>query len=122
MTFRKSYFIAALLILIIEIAIALFLETGFIRHTFGDFLVVIMLYCFIRSFFNLKALYTALLVLVIAFGIEYLQLWNLLHYLDLRNNSLVVIILGSTFELTDLVAYSLGVLTITLIDIKTSSS
>ncbi len=122
MRFRKSYFIVAIVILMIEIAIALFLDSGFIRHTFGDFLVVVMLYCFMRSFINLKAFYTALTVLAIAFSIEFLQLWNLLDYLDLRQNSLAVIILGSTFEITDLFAYCLGALTAFIIDLKTSSS
>ncbi len=122
MRFRKSYFTIAIFILMIEIAIALFLETGFIRHTFGDFLVVIMLYCFIRSLFNLKAFYTALSVLAIAFGIEFLQLWNLLDYLGLRDNTLAVVILGSTFEITDIFAYCLGVLTAFIIDLKISSS
>jgi hypothetical protein len=80
------------------------------------------MYCAIRSFIKTKPLYVAISVLIIAFGIEFLQLYNLLDYLNLRDSKLAVIVLGSTFEVTDLIAYSLGIITIFLIDIKTFSS
>ena len=120
--FNKPFFASSLLLLSTEICIAAFLTKGFIRHTFGDFLVVILMYCTIKSFIAVKPIYIALLVLIIAYGVEFLQLYNLLDYLDLRNNELAVIVLGSTFEISDLIAYSLGIITIFLIDIKTSSS
>ncbi len=122
MRFQRHFFIIGLILLVIEVMIAVFLETGFIRHTVGDVLVVIMLYCFMRSFFKLKAFYTALIVLAIAFCIEFLQLWNFLDYLSLRDNTLAVVILGSTFEITDLFAYCFGVLIAFSIDLKIVSS
>ena len=120
--FNKSFFASSLLLLSTEICIAAFLTKGFIRHTFGDYLVVILMYCAIRSFLKTKPIYIAIPVLIIAFGIEFLQLFNLLDYLNLRDNNLAVIVLGSTFEISDLIAYSLGVITIFLIDIKSNSS
>ena len=41
---RGIYFLIFLLLLGVEIAIANFLKTGFIRAYLGDFLVVILLY------------------------------------------------------------------------------
>jgi len=112
------YVIATILLLTAEILIATFLKSGFIRHTFGDFLVVILLYCFIRSFIQGQPVRIAVFVLLFSYLVEFLQLFNLLDYLNLRDNELAVIILGSTFHTTDLIAYTLGVLTILVIDIK----
>jgi len=119
---NKPFFASSLLLLSTEICIAAFLTSGFIRHTFGDFLATILLYCIIRSFLNIKPLYIAITVLIIAFSIEFLQLLNFLDYLELRNNTLIVTILGSTFSIGDLIAYSLGIITIFLIDIKTHTT
>jgi len=117
-TFNKPFFVSSLVLLSVEICIAAFLTKGFIRHTFGDFLVVILMYCFVRSFIKAKPIYLAIAVLLFAFIIETLQLCNLLDFLNLRDNQLAVIILGSSFEISDLIAYALGVITIFLIDIK----
>ncbi|WAC03359.1 DUF2809 domain-containing protein [Lacinutrix neustonica] len=119
----QSYFFAAFCtLLLLEIGIALFLKTGFIRHTVGDFLVVILLYCFIKSFLDLKIVCTALSVLFIAYGIEFLQLYNILTYLNLRGNTMAGLILGTSFSIQDLVAYALGVMCIAFIDLKISKS
>lgn len=118
--FQPYFFAAFYTLLLIEIAIALLLKTGFIRHTVGDFLVVILVYCFIKSFLEIRIIHTAIMVLIIGYGIEFLQLFNILEYLHLENNKLIAIILGSTFCIQDLIAYSLGVICITYIDLKTS--
>lgn len=91
-------------------------KSGFIRHTFGDYLVVILVYCFLRSFSKTKAIYLALITLVISFIIEFLQLTNFLEVLNLQDNTLAKTVLGSTFSISDLIAYTLGVITIYLID------
>ena len=114
--FNKPFFTLSMLLFFSEVCIATFLTEGFIRHTFGDFLVVILMYCTIRSFMKTKPIYIASTVLIIAFGIEFLQLYNLLEYLNLSDNTLATIILGSTFETSDLVAYTFGIISIYLID------
>lgn len=118
MKFNKTYFFLFLIILTIEITIAVFLKTGFIRHTFGDFLVVILLYSFVKSFWNCKPLTIALLVLSVSFLVEFLQLTPFLSFLKLENNKLAKIILGNTFHVSDLVAYTLGVMAVILIEYK----
>ncbi len=118
--FNKTYLGFTVLILLIEICIALFLTEGFIRHTFGDFLVVILIYCSIRAFIETNPLYIAIGVLVFAFIVEFSQLYNLLDYLHLRDNTLATIILGSTFHFSDLIAYTLGTIIILAIDLKTT--
>jgi len=117
--FNKIYFLAAIILFIIEALIATFLKDGFIRHTFGDYLVVILLYCVFKSFIKAKSFYIAILVLGIAFIIEFLQLANLLEYLNLQNNTLAKLVLGSTFQISDLIAYTLGIISILVFEYKT---
>ncbi|MFK7782198.1 DUF2809 domain-containing protein [Psychroserpens sp.] len=117
---NKVYLFITLGILLIEICIAAFLTEGFIRHTFGDFLVVILVYSAIRTFVETNPIYIAIIVLGFAFAIEFLQLFNLLDHLKLRDNKIATIILGSTFHISDLIAYTLGTVIILSIDLKTT--
>ncbi|WGD35157.1 DUF2809 domain-containing protein [Olleya sp. YS] len=106
------------IVLLIEIAIALFLKEGFIRFTVGDFLASILVYTLLRSFLKIKHIYIAIIALVISFSIEFLQMFNFLDYLGVRGNSIIAILLGSHFSIEDLIAYALGVITIFIIDLK----
>lgn len=117
---NKTYLILTVVILLIEICIAVFLSGGVIRHTFGDFLVVILIYCAIRAFVEANPIHIAIGVLIFAFVVEFLQWFNLLDYLHLRDNKIATIILGSTFHITDLIAYTLGTLFILIMDLKTT--
>lgn len=116
MKFNKNYFIIFLIIFFIEVCIAYFLKTGFIRHTFGDFLAVILLYSLIKSFIIIKPLVATLIVLTISFTIEFLQLTPFLEWMNLQDNVYAKIVLGSTYQFSDLVAYSFGALFILIIE------
>jgi len=94
------------------------LKSGFIRHTFGDYLVVIMLYCLLKSFVNIKPMPLAIIVLLISFSIEFLQLTPFLEWLNLQDNVYAKLVLGSTFHISDLVAYALGIISIIIIENK----
>jgi len=120
LVFNRIYFSIFIIIFLIEACIAYFLKTGFIRHTFGDFLVVIMLYCFIKSFIIIKPITIAVIVLIISFIIEFSQLTPILEWMDLENNPIAKTVFGSTFHVSDLVAYTLGVLTMLIMDKKTN--
>lgn len=115
---NKPYLLISLLLFIIEVLIAIFLKYGFIRHTFGDFLVVILIYCFFKSFIKINTLTLAISILIFAFSIEFLQLINILEILNLENSYLAKLILGSTFHVSDLIAYTLGIITILIIEYK----
>ncbi|GFD92215.1 hypothetical protein KUL156_41680 [Alteromonas sp. KUL156] len=90
--------------------------SGFIRHTFGDFLVVILLFYLVKAFFNLSNKTVAVSVLIFAYIVEFLQLTPLLEFLGLENNRLAVIVFGATFSIGDLVAYTLGIVTVLLLE------
>jgi len=114
--FQKNYFILAVLLFIIEVCIAMYVHDGVIRPYIGDFLVVMLLYCFVRSFFKLPVLTTCILVLIFSFLVEILQYLQLVKMLGLQDSSLANTVLGNSFAWTDLAMYSAGVVAILCIE------
>ncbi|MBT8257625.1 MAG: DUF2809 domain-containing protein [Bacteroidia bacterium] len=104
--------------MIIEIGIATFISGGFIRHSLGDFLAVILLYCLIMSFFKIKPIIVAWIVLIIATFIEVGQFFKVLEVLELQDNRLLNIVFGNTFSYGDLIAYLLGIMTVIIVEFK----
>lgn len=109
-TFNKNYFLSAVILFILEVLIATFLETGFIRHYFGDFLVVILIYCFLKSFLKISVLKASIWVLIFAYFIELLQYLDFVKWIGLGDNRLANVLLGNYFEWADMLAYTLGIL------------
>jgi hypothetical protein len=114
--FNKTYFILTLLLFITELCILY--TKGFIRHTFGDFLVVIFLYCFLKSFISISYIKAALLILCFSFAIELIQLTSFLTYFNLKDSKIAKTIFGATFSVQDLLAYSLGIGIVILIEYR----
>ena len=66
------------------------------------------IYCFVKSFWKVRSNIAAVSVFIFACAIEGLQYLNLIDKLGLRQYKLLVIILGSTFDWNDILAYALG--------------
>ena len=115
--FSSVYFIIASILFGSEIIIAIFFHDGFIRAYFGDFLVVIFLYCLLRSFVNISFWIAATSVLLFSYIIEISQYYHLIYKLRLENSILAKLILGTSFEWTDLLVYTLGILLVILAEI-----
>lgn len=107
----KSYFFAFLIFLFVEIAIAYLHFNSFIRGFLGDVLVILLLYTFLKIFIRHHVLRTALAVLSFAFFVELLQFFKLDEILDIHSKILLTVI-GSVFDVWDLVAYCIGFLLI----------
>ena len=114
--FQKKYFILTILLFCSELFIALYLHDRFIRPYFGDFLVVILIYCFVKSFFNTPVLQTALAVVLFAYAIELSQYFNLVVKLGLQNSRLANLVLGNLFQWIDLIAYTLGIVLVIVVE------
>lgn len=112
MHFNKKYFLAAVLLFIIEVLIALFVNDRFIRPYVGDYLVVMLLYCAVKAIFRVPVVATAIAVLLFSYAIETAQYFNLVARLHLQNNKWANVIIGNSFAVEDLVAYTLGIITI----------
>lgn len=95
-------------LLLAEVLIALFVNDQFIRPFLGDVLVVILLFAFLKIFITKRDLLVALSVLTFAVLIEFAQYFKLNELLGLQDYKLCRIILGSTFDPLDLLAYFLG--------------
>ena len=117
MTFNLKYFLIFIILFLSEIFIAKY-TTGFIRHTFGDYLCVILIYTFIKSFVKISDLKTASIVLLIAYTVEFLQLTNLQNFYPNEYANTLKLILGTSFSIGDLVAYTLGIITTLIIEYK----
>ena len=116
--FQIKYFVLFLLLLVTEILIALYAHDRFIRPYFGDFLVVMLVYCFVKSFLSTPVIATGIAVLLFAYAIEVGQYFHLADALGLQPHSAWRMMIGSSFEWSDMVAYTLGVLFIILIEKK----
>ena len=116
------YLSTTILLFLTEILIAINYKHGFIRFVFGDFLVVILIYSFIKSFLKIESKHIAIGVLLFAYGIEFLQLINILDLLNIQPNTFTKMLLGSTFSIEDMIAYTFGVAVIYSLDRFTNFS
>jgi hypothetical protein len=114
--FKKQYFILAILLFLVEVLIAAYLHDKIVRPYVGDFLVVILLYCLVKSFSTASTLLAAVSVLIFSYIIEFSQYFHLVNYLGLQNSKLAATILGSSFEWIDLVVYTVGIAVVLFIE------
>lgn len=112
---NKTYLAISILLLVVEIAIALFINDQFIRPIFGDYLASILLFYMIATFSKLSENKIAFITLLISYTIEILQYIHILELLHLDKIKILKIVLGNSFSWTDMLAYTLGILTVLLI-------
>lgn len=112
---KVKYLIISCVISILEITIALFVNDPFIRPIFGDYLASILVFYFLATFLKTDLNKIALLSLLISYIIEFLQYIHILELLHLGKIKILNILLGNSFSWTDMLAYTLGILTIVLI-------
>ena len=112
--FNKKYFLLFCLLFIVEVLIALYVHDKIIRPYIGDLLVVILIYCFIKSFLKIKVMQAALFVLLFAFCVELLQYFTIVEKLGLQNSKVASTVIGTYFEWIDILCYIAGVCIILL--------
>jgi len=119
--FNSRYFALALLILVVEILIAIYVHDSFIRPYIGDLLVVIFIYCFLKSFVSLSTSKAALYVLLFSYFVEALQYFRIVQHLGFQRNDLARIIIGTSFDWKDILMYTIGIVTVVIIESVFSS-
>lgn len=119
-TLNKKYFYFTLILFLIEICIAVFINDSFIRPFIGDVLVVILIYCFVRAFFNIHSSIVALSVFAFSCIIEILQHFNFVNKLGLQNNKIVAVALGNIFDWKDIIAYTIGIIVVLWLENRTN--
>lgn len=116
LTVNKNYLYFTVLLFIVETLIAIYVHDQFIRPYLGDVLVVILIYCFVRSFLKIPVVLAAFGVLLFSYFIELLQYFNFVTLVGLENHKIARIVLGSSFEWLDIVAYTFGFFLVLLLE------
>ena len=116
---QKSIFLAITISVLLSVLyISFFVNDDFIRPYFGDYLVVVLIYAFVRSIFKVKPSMMAMSTLIFSFVVETSQYFHLIELLGLQDNFLAIITMGNSFSFEDLLMYLLGVVSIYIIDEK----
>ena len=93
-----------------------FSDLLFIRGFIGDVLVTILLYCFIKFFVDIRPFKMSALILLISYTVEILQYFKFVEWIGLGDSRIARVVFGTVFDLKDLVAYTIGVIIIYLLD------
>ena len=107
--FNRVYFIWAVILFCLEVLIALYLNDAIVRPYIGDFLVVILIYCFVKSFLDTPVLPTALAVLLFSYFVETLQYFHIINKLGFQDSPVARTVIGTSFEWIDIIAYTFGI-------------
>jgi hypothetical protein len=115
MKFSLTHFLITVLLFLIEVVIAVFISDAIIRPFVGDFLVVILIYCAVKSFFNTDLYATLIGVLLFSYLIEALQYFQFVYLIGLGGSTFARTVIGTSFAWMDILMYTLGVLFIFLL-------
>lgn len=106
-----AYAALTLLVLAVEIMIALWVDDGLVRPFVGDALVVVLVFCALRTVLpRVSGSALAASVLLFACAVEVSQAFDVVALLGLQDNRLLSTALGRTFSWWDFVAYLAGYL------------
>lgn len=107
--FSKKYALVFVVLLLVEVVIALFIKDQIIRPLVGDVLVVVLMYACVRTLFDARnPRLLAVGLLFFAYIVELSQALNLVSRLGLADSKLAVIVMGTTFDWRDMLAYTVG--------------
>jgi hypothetical protein len=118
---NSQFILPVILLFLIEVFIAAFVNDSIIRPYVGDVLVVILIYFFIRMVTKFEHRRVLIGVLLFSFFVEFTQYFDLITYLNLQNSTLAKLILGTTFNIVDFLAYSIGAVIICIFRIIVKS-
>ncbi len=105
---RITYTIITIILLTVEVLIALFIHDDFVRPYIGDVLVVMVLYTFIRIFIPEKVKMLPAFILCFAVLVEVMQYFRIVEVLGLQDNRFFSVLIGSVFDMKDIICYAVG--------------
>jgi len=105
---RIGYLLATFILFGIELLIALFVHDSFIRPYVGDVLVVVLIYTFVRIIWPEGIRRLPLYIFLFAGGVEVLQYFRIAEVLGLSENRVLSVVIGSVFDVKDIVCYGVG--------------
>lgn len=109
--FNLKYFLITIALFIVEVLIAtVFKNIFFVRAYLGDVLVTILIYTFIKSFWNANPGKLLIGVFIFSVFIEVLQYFHIADVLGLKPGSIAQIVVGTSFSWIDILCYGVGCL------------
>lgn len=123
MKFNIYYFFATILLFLIEVSIAtVFKNIFWLRAYFGDVLVVVLIYTFFLSFFEIKNKTKFIWgIFVFSCLIEFAQYFHFAEILGLKDHKIAMIVLGNSFSWIDIFCYFAGCIILWLFAFFTKS-
>lgn len=106
---------AAMLVFIVEVAIAAFFHDTLVRPYLGDSLAVVLVYLALRAVTPLDIGRSVAIALAIACAIELGQWFHLADLIGLHDH-LLRVVLGTGFDPVDFLAYAGGAAAVALIE------
>lgn len=114
--FHFGYGFLTLFIFGIEVLIATIWKDWFwVRAYLGDVLVVVLLYTFVLTFFDINKTKLLIGILIFSFGVEFLQYFKIADILGFEKGSIPYIVVGNSFSWVDILCYTIGVFAIYLV-------
>ena len=105
---RIWYAIAFLILLAVEVIIAVYIHDRLIRPYLGDVLVVVVLYLGLRIIIPEGVKLLPLYIFLFATLVEVTQLFDLIKYFHVEENTFVRVLIGSVFDIKDIICYGIG--------------
>ncbi|AEV67638.1 DUF2809 domain-containing protein [Acetivibrio clariflavus] len=108
MKVNLKYIIVFSILLAIEVFIALFVRDKIIRPFIGDILVIVLMYSFIRSIVQKTIKFLPVYLFLLAVFVEITQYFHLVDKLGLKDNKFMATVLGTSFDVKDILCYFIG--------------
>lgn len=108
MSKRLRFLTVTIILIICEVLIALFVHDRFVRPYLGDVIVVWVIYSFARIFIQNRCKLLPIYVFIFSATVEVLQLFNYSDLLGLGNIGFFRILMGSVFDIKDIICYAVG--------------
>ena len=115
--FYYKSFLIAIFIFAVEVLIATELKNiFFVRAYLGDVFVVMLMYYFIKTFFDFNS--TKLIVGIFIFSclIEFAQYFHFAEFMGLKENRVMMTVLGNSFSWIDILCYFTGCMLLFLLN------
>ena len=106
--FSKPHLLAAVSLFAIEVVIALFVHDQWVRPLLGDTLAIVLLYAMLKSVWPLPRTATALALLALCCALEVAQYFRIVELLGLQGVAAARVIIGTSYDPLDFVAYAAG--------------
>ncbi|WP_312767536.1 DUF2809 domain-containing protein [Epilithonimonas sp.] len=107
--FDYKNLLIAIVIFFVEVLIATKLKNWFfVRAYLGDVFVVMLMYYFIKAFFDISSTKLMIGIFIFSCLIEFAQYFHFGELMGFKNNRIMMIVLGNSFSWLDILCYFAG--------------